>query len=91
MIEPGSTRRGHLPGKLDVRSVRQYQRRPLVIGATEPAHLDDAASRRGVREGFGISKPDMMSAAIRAVDHRLDFYPVRCRWLPDWLATPIPF
>ena len=44
MIEPGGARRGHLPGKIDVRSVREHQRRPLVIAAAEPAHADDSPS-----------------------------------------------
>ena len=35
MIEPSGARRSDLPGKVDVRSVRQHQRRPPVIGAAD--------------------------------------------------------
>jgi hypothetical protein len=43
VVEPGRPRRRHLVVEVDVRPVGENQGRPGVIGATEPAHLDDAA------------------------------------------------
>ena len=71
VIEPSRARRRNLIGELKVRARSQHQRRPRVLRAAEAAHLDESTRRRGVREGLDASEPDMVSAAIRAVDHRI--------------------
>jgi hypothetical protein len=68
VIEPRGTRRRHLAGKVEVGAVGQHQRWPLIAGATEPPHLDDAADRRGVLEHSNIAEADMVGATVRAVD-----------------------
>ena len=68
VIEPRGTRRRHLAGKVEVGAVCEHQRWPLIVGAAEPSHLDDAASWRGVLERSNIAEADIVSAAIRAVD-----------------------
>ena len=45
----------------------------LIVGAAEAAHLDDAADRRRMLEGFDAAETDMVGAAVRAVDDGIGF------------------
>ena len=69
MVEPRCARRRHLSGQVKVRAVDRDERWPPIVGAAKAANLDDAAGRRGMGEGFDAAEPNMVGAAIRAVDH----------------------
>lgn len=69
VIQPRGTGRGDLGLQIKVGAAGQHQRRARIVRASETADLHDPALGRRVIERLKPPKPDMMRAAIRAVDH----------------------
>ena len=59
--------------QIEVGAGGEDERRSLVLRPAEAPHLDDATDRRRMREGFDATKPNMVGAAVRAVDHGIGF------------------
>ena len=73
VIEPGRAGRCHLRGKINVRPVGKNEGGTGIVGAAEPAHLDDASDGRRMLESLDPPEAHMVSAAIGTVDHCVGF------------------
>jgi hypothetical protein len=73
MIEPRGPGRRHLLVEINVRPVDKNEGGTGIVGAAEPASLDDASDRRCMLESVDPPEAHMVSAAVGTVDHGAGF------------------